>query len=87
MSLAVALSRIKERVIRGGHDVPELVVRRRFHRCLTNFLRYYQPLADSWILFDNSGPAPEVVALQHQGIPTIMKPEMYESLTSQYGET
>jgi predicted ABC-type ATPase len=29
-SAELALSRIKERVLRGGHDVPEDVVRRRF---------------------------------------------------------
>jgi predicted ABC-type ATPase len=86
MSLEISLSRIEERVIRGGHDVPEPVVRRRFHRCLANFLAHYRPLADSWILFDNSGPAPEVIALRHQDAPIIMKPEIYESLISRYGE-
>jgi predicted ABC-type ATPase len=86
MSLDVALSRIEERVLRGGHDVPEPVVRRRFERCLANFLTHYRPLADSWILFDNSGTAPEVVALQYLGIPTIINPQMYESLTSRCRE-
>jgi predicted ABC-type ATPase len=36
----LALSRVKERVSRGGHDVPEPVVRRRFDRSMQNFLLY-----------------------------------------------
>lgn len=37
-SVELALSRIRERVSRGGHDIPELVVRRRFDRSMSNFL-------------------------------------------------
>ena len=54
-SVELALSRVKERVSRGGHDVPEPVVRRRFDRSMQNFLLYYRPLAKVWTLFDNSG--------------------------------
>lgn len=86
MRLEVSLSRIAERVMHGGHDVPEVVVRRRFDRCIRNFLVYYRQLADSWILFDNSGPAPEVIALQQQGASTIMRAETYKNLTTLYGE-
>jgi predicted ABC-type ATPase len=34
-SVELALSRIRERVRRGGHDIPETVVRRRFERSIT----------------------------------------------------
>lgn len=37
-SVELALARIRERVLRGGHDVPEAVVRRRFGRSIANFL-------------------------------------------------
>src|ERR1700721_4694383 len=36
-SAVVALSRVRERVVKGGHDVPEAVVRRRFGRSIKNF--------------------------------------------------
>jgi len=36
----LALSRVRERVLRGGHDVPEAVVRRRFDRSMRNFLAH-----------------------------------------------
>lgn len=43
----LALSRVRERVSRGGHDVPAPVVRRRFDRSMRNFLIQYRQLADA----------------------------------------
>ena len=44
----LALSRIKDRVSEGGHDVLEADVRRRFDRSIRNFLHLYRSFADSW---------------------------------------
>jgi predicted ABC-type ATPase len=52
---------VRLRVSRGGHDVPEETVRRRFERSWKNFNMLYQPLADSWIVFDTSGKTPVVI--------------------------
>jgi len=49
----LALLRIKDRVVSGGHDVPVIDVKRRFYRGLYNFFKLYRPLADTWILFNN----------------------------------
>jgi predicted ABC-type ATPase len=46
-SVDLALSRIRGRVSEGGHDVPEVDVRRRFDRSIKNFLVLYRALADS----------------------------------------
>ena len=32
-----AIARVRDRVLHGGHDVPEAVIRRRYHRGLNNF--------------------------------------------------
>jgi predicted ABC-type ATPase len=40
----LALTRVRARVSEGGHDVPEVVVRRRFDRSVRNFL----PLSPAW---------------------------------------
>lgn len=82
----VALSRIRERVLKGGHDVPERVVRRRFHRSIGNFFQEYQPLVDSWYLFDNTDTTPAAIAFRKGNKLRIMKHEMYESLVARYGE-
>ncbi len=61
-STSLALARIKNRVAEGGHDVPATDVRRRFRRSAENFFKSYAPLLDSWMLFDNSGEKPQLVA-------------------------
>lgn len=58
-----ALARVTERVRRGGHDVPEETIRRRYAAGLRNFFRLYQPIADSWLLLDNTvGTDPRPIA-------------------------
>jgi len=42
----------------GGHNVPEHVVRRRFDAGLKSFHNTFCRMANSWALYDNSGPAP-----------------------------
>ena len=44
------VNRVRQRVILGGHDVPELDIRRRFVRAIANFWNIYRGLADFWIL-------------------------------------
>ena len=81
----LALDRIRDRVLEGGHDIPERIVRRRFERSIQNFLGYYRYLGDSWILFDNSGPAPTIVAFDKQGESRIINKVYYDALTSRGG--
>lgn len=50
----LAIARVRERVQRGGHHVPEEVVRRRYAGGLRNFFTLYRPIADSWQLYDNT---------------------------------
>jgi len=57
-SVEIAIERVKMRVIRGGHDVPEKDIRRRFERSWANFQEIYKSLADLWIVFDTSEKEP-----------------------------
>src|SRR5947209_19687131 len=50
----LAVQRVKERVRLGGHDGPEVVVRRRYFKGIRNFFKLYQALADSGGVYDNS---------------------------------
>jgi len=81
----LALTRVRGRVSEGGHNIPDPVVRRRFGRSLQNFFAYYRQLGDSWILFDNSGATPKVVAFEKHGKPRIMNRELYDTLNDRYG--
>lgn len=80
----LALSRIRDRVLEGGHDVPEAIVRRRFDRSIRNFLYGYRQLANSWTQFDNSGETPTVIACKERGGVRIMRPELYRNLLERY---
>ena len=70
--------------MRGGHDVPEPVVPRRFDRSIRNFLVHYRRLADSWTLFDNSGATPRVVAFEKSEEVRIIDDDLFEALVKRY---
>jgi predicted ABC-type ATPase len=76
----LVVSRIKGRVAQGGHDVPVRDVLRRFNRSITNFFKLYQPLADSWMLFDNSGLTPILIAKCKNGKVKIVNVNSYNSI-------
>ena len=57
----MALRRIALRVQQGGHGVPKVDVLRRFQRSWRNFKGLYQPIADAWMVYDNSGDKPELI--------------------------
>lgn len=46
--------RVRARVESGGHHVPPDIVRRRYEAGLRNFFELYQPISDTWSVFDNS---------------------------------
>lgn len=54
-SVELCLHRIAERVAQGGHDVPEVDVRRRFQRVFPVFWQQYRPCADRCLLIFNGG--------------------------------
>jgi len=76
----LALARIKERVTEGGHDVPPQDVRRRFHRGIQNLFKLYKSFSDSWMLFDNAGSAPKLIAEEKSGKLSIIDKELYDKI-------
>ena len=60
-SVQLAFRRIAARVKQGGHDVPHTDVLRRFYRGWKNFESVYKSLADSWVVYDNSGEKRELI--------------------------
>jgi hypothetical protein len=76
----------KQRVLKGGHDVPEAIVRRRFDRSLRNFFVEYRELAHSWYLFDNTSTRPATIAFKTGDRIRIMNQQEYKTLITRYGE-
>jgi predicted ABC-type ATPase len=53
-SADLAVERVAKRVASGGHNIPVEVVRRRYEQGLKNLTELYLPIADGWMIFDNS---------------------------------
>ena len=86
-SVELVLARIRGRVLRGGHDVPETIVRRRFGRSVTNFLVHYRVLSNRWILYENSAAVPAIIASEEAGQLRISDTKRYNDLVTRYGTT
>lgn len=50
----MAVQRVAKRVAEGGHDIPKDVVRRRYHRGISNLLNVYADICDVTSIIDNS---------------------------------
>jgi predicted ABC-type ATPase len=61
-SAELAVNRVALRVKRGGHNIAQQDVERRFQRSLHNLFELYLPLADKWAVLDNSSGTLEPVA-------------------------
>ena len=61
-----AIARVAQRVSEGGHDVPDTVIRRRFHAGWRNFESVYQDLADDAAVYDNSRNTPALLSEAHR---------------------
>lgn len=76
----LALIRIKDRVVTGGHNVPAVDVRRRFYRGIHNFFKYYKPLVDTWLLFNNADVTPRLIAQERDGKTEIIDNQLFEKV-------
>ncbi len=81
----LALGRIKDRVATGGHNVPALDVRRRFHRGIYNFFNYYKKISDTWLLFNNSNAMPRLIAQEKNGKAEILDSDLFRKVSEPAG--
>ena len=58
----LAIRRVQERVKSGGHNVPDDVIRRRYDAGRYNLFTLYTPVADFWMVIDNSVNPFELIA-------------------------
>ena len=84
-SVDLSIARVADRVQRGGHDIPEDVVRRRFNKGIHNLFHYYRPLLTSWMLFDNSSSERHLIATEDHGKLIVVDCRRYEAITREAG--
>ena len=76
----LAIARIKDRVAEGGHNVPANDVRRRFKRSICNFFKLYQPLLNSWMLLNNAGAVPTLIAKTKNGQIFVINQQLFDQI-------
>lgn len=80
-SIDMALARIAGRVRMGGHNVPEEVVCRRYHKGLLNIGKHYCQLSDFWAIYDNSAEVPKMVAFEKNLKLKVFDKELYDQIS------
>ena len=58
----LAMRRVAERVSKGGHDISEEIIRRRYTAGINNLFKLFMPAVDYWAIFDNSATPRRIVA-------------------------
>jgi predicted ABC-type ATPase len=79
-SVQLSIRRVRERVRKGGHDVPLADLKRRFRPSRENFFEMYLPLADEAALYDATLQHPRLVAAWVEGQLRVHSPSDYDSI-------
>jgi predicted ABC-type ATPase len=77
-SADTCVARIKQRVRRGGHNVPEVDIRRRFPRSCANFWQMYREIADQWVVIYNAGSGFVEIAFGFSGEFAVSDEDLFE---------
>ncbi len=64
------VERVRLRVEKGGHDVPEPLIRARYGRSLEQ-MPWFLDIADHALIYDNSGSQPRLMAKKQDGVVTL----------------
>lgn len=84
----LAVARVAERVMLGGHFVPEETIRRRYKAGLKNFFNMYKPIADSWKMYDNTNIGNFALIASNMNNDIVINNEpMWDKLIEAYDET
>ena len=81
-----SIARVAHRVKMGGHNIPEVVIRRRFKAGLRNLFGVYRPLLASWQLYDNAEDETVFVAEELGKELTVYEPLLYQEIMARVEE-
>lgn len=71
----LAIQRVAERVSKGGHNIPEDIIRKRYVSGIKNLFNLYADEVDSWSIYDNSTTHRRKVAVGGKTIKTVITDE------------
>ena len=78
-----AKQRVAKRVSKGGHNIPDEVVERRYYRGISNLLNLYMPIVDRWTVIDNMEVVPTIIARGSREEETILNSELWNIFSNQ----
>lgn len=84
-SVELAFARVKDRVVKGGHHIPEETIRRRFVSGIRNLFELYVPICHNWLIIDNSIQEQYLIAESNNFNQTIFNIEVFTKISS-YGK-
>jgi predicted ABC-type ATPase len=61
-SPATAIRRVADRVTKGGHNIPDQIIVRRYSRGIYNLIKLYIPVCDRWMIVNNETVTPWPIA-------------------------
>ena len=77
----LAVKRVAERVSKGGHDIPQDIIRRRYVAGINNLFKLFMPIVNYWAIFDNSETPRRKVAIGGKDSQTeIVNIELYNNI-------
>ena len=80
----LAVERMAARVREGGHNIPELTIRRRYEGGFYQFFGAYRTAVDDWLLFDNSDGPGRLIAQGNVTGTTIIDADIWQQLITTY---
>jgi len=75
----LAKSRVAERVRKGGHNIPENVIERRYKNVIENFSKYASQ-ANDWYVYDNSGAKYLLIGSSIEKVEEIINFEIFNKI-------
>ncbi len=80
-SVELAIERVRTRVLSGGHDIREAIIRKRYISGIEHLSKMYLPICDYWMIFDNSGHPSELIAEGFQDVETeVYRHDIYNQI-------
>jgi len=80
-SIELAVERVKQRVIEGGHNIEPNVIERRYNNGIRNLFDIYLPIVNKAMIFDNSDNIYQLIAEKHNNKINIIDNIKYNTLT------
>lgn len=82
----LAIKRVAQRVIEGGHNIPKDVIKRRYESGLINFFNYYAKVVNNFLFF-NSTHELQLLAEGSNNKIKIVEKNKWEFLNNKYNGT